>query len=181
MRRDAIKGKSLAFHTFIQPNNPPRTKMSPTVPTPDQLSNKEAIADTIYRGVLGIDSNNFDLMLSALYDSPTTAFEINGERTEGIEAIKVRTFDRIGPLDTTHNISNVRIEVEDGAETASLTAHILAQHYRAGEGLLDDSKGVLVGGLYFIDLVNDTDGAWKVTTWKIKIIWMDGDKSVIGM
>jgi hypothetical protein len=71
--------------------------------------------------------------------------------------------------------------MEDGAETASLTAHGLAQHYRAGEGLLEDSKGVLVGGLYFVDLVRNSDDGWRITTWKITIIWMDGDKGVIGL
>jgi hypothetical protein len=155
--------------------------MSPAAPTPHQLSIRDAITDPIYRAVLGVDTNNFDLVTSALHDSPTTSFEINGEQYQGIEAIKARVFDRIGPLDTTHTVSNVRIEMEDGAERASLTAHILAQHYRPGEGLLGDSKGVLVGGLYFVDLVRNPDDDWRITTWKIKMIWKDGDESVIGL
>ncbi|KAJ5997289.1 hypothetical protein N7499_006408 [Penicillium canescens] len=155
--------------------------MPPAAPTPHQFSTREAITDTIYRGVLGIDTNDLDLFVSALHDSPTTNFEINGEQYQGIEAIKPRVFDRIGPLDTTHTVSNVRIEMEDGAEMASLTAHVLAQHYRAGEGSLGDSKGVLVGGLYFVDLVRSSDDGWRITTWKIKMIWMDGDKGVIGL
>jgi hypothetical protein len=155
--------------------------MSPAAPTPHQLSTRDAITDTIYRGVLGVDTNNFDLVTSALHDSPTTSFEINGEQYQGLEAIKARVFDRIGPLDTTHTVSNMRIEMEDGAEVASLTAHVLAQHYRPGEGLLGDSKGVLVGGLYFVDLVRNPDDDWRITTWKIKMIWKDGDESVIGL
>ncbi|KAJ5294195.1 hypothetical protein PENANT_c028G00034 [Penicillium antarcticum] len=154
--------------------------MSPTASTPHILSSREAITDTIYRGVLGIDTNNFDLVLPALHNSPTTTFDLNGEQHKGIEAIKTCAFDKVGPLDTTHTVSNVRIEMEDGAETASATAHILGQHYRAGEGLVENSRGVLVGGLYFVDLVKDEHGAWKITMWRIKVIWMDGDKGVIG-
>jgi len=33
--------------------------------------------------------------------------------------------------------------------------------------------------LYYVDVVRDTDGLWKIKTWRMKIIWTTGDVGVM--
>lgn len=83
-------------------------------------------------------------------------------------------------MDTTHMISNVRVDVKDGADTASLTAYALAQHCPPGKGKELDAPKYLVGGEYWIDLVRDEgDGLWKIKKWVLDVIWRQGDASIM--
>jgi hypothetical protein len=42
--------------------------------------------------------------------------------------------EHVGPMDTTHTISNVRVSMKDGANTVSFTSLVLAQHALPGQG-----------------------------------------------
>ncbi|KXL51491.1 MAG: hypothetical protein FE78DRAFT_135696, partial [Acidomyces sp. 'richmondensis'] len=82
--------------------------------------------------------------------------------------------------DTSHMISNIRVDIKDDANTASLTAYALAQHCPSGRGKEPDGPKYLVGGEYFIDLLKDEeDGMWKIKTWILEVIWRQGDRSVM--
>jgi molybdopterin synthase catalytic subunit len=35
------------------------------------------------------------------------------------------------------------------------------------------------GGEYFVDLVKERDGLWKIKKWTMKVIWSQGDRSII--
>ena len=77
-------------------------------------------------------------------------------------------------------ISNVRVDVKDGADTASLTAYALAQHCPPGKGKEPDASKYLAGGEYCIDLIKDeADGLWKIKKWVLNVIWSQGDASVM--
>ena len=80
-------------------------------------------------------------------------------------------------MDTTHIISNVRVDIKDGASTASLTAKAIAQHCPPDKGGEPDSLYLMTGAMYFIDLVkNEGDGLWKAKKWVMKLIWRQGDR-----
>jgi hypothetical protein len=144
------------------------------------LTTRDAITDAIYRVVIGLDINDSALFDSAFVPGKDTSFDLNGTVSSGPDAIRENIFVPIGPLDTTHFISNVRVELKDGAETAYVTASALAQHYRVGEGLVPDAKRLLSGSLYFVDVVKDgSDGLWRTKTFKMKIVWMEGDISIL--
>lgn len=143
------------------------------------LSQRDAIADALYRVVIGIDTNDKALFNSG-FISNDVVFEMNGNRMEGLDVIHENMFSNVGPLDTTHFISNVRVDAKEGAETASMTAYALAQHYKPGEGMMPDTKRLLSGSMYWIDVVKDGEsGLWKVKSWIMKIIWVEGDMSIV--
>ena len=77
-------------------------------------------------------------------------------------------------------ISNVRVDVKDGADTAFLTAYALAQHCPPGKGIEPDGPKLLVGSEYLVDLVKDEgDGLWKIKKWVLNVSWRQGDASVM--
>jgi len=146
------------------------------------LTPREAITDALYRAVIGFDSNDISIFNSA-FAGEDVIFELNDGHTRvvnGLSAIHTQVLDQVGPMDTTHMISNVRVAVKDGAGTASLTAYALAQHCPPGRGKEPDGPKFLVGGEYWIDLVRDEgDGLWKIKKWVLNVIWRQGDASVM--
>jgi hypothetical protein len=139
------------------------------------LTDREAIADALYRGVLAFDHADEDLLRSAVTED--VAGEIAGASSQGIAELKTTVFDRVAKLDTTHFLSNMRISIES-ATTAKVTCSALAQHVRPGKGFEPGPNKFLAGALYLCDVVKVGD-LWKIKTWNAKIIWADGDPSVM--
>lgn len=144
------------------------------------FTTSEAITDSLYRAVIGLDTNDLTLFESAWINKKDAVFEMNGNAMEGFDAIHDNIFKHIGPLDTTHFITNTRIQMEDGANTAILTAYALAQHYKTGEGADPATKRLLSGSMYNIDVVRyDSDNLWKIKKWGMRIVWVEGDMSIV--
>lgn len=154
--------------------------MSVPVALSPPLTSREAITDTLYRFILGIDTNDVALFNSAFTED--ARWDLNGKIVEGLKTIQTDCYERtLSTLDTTHFVSNIRINVLDGGAEASLSALFQAQHYRGGAGPIPDSARFLMGGQYFLDLTkDDTDGLWKITVFKTRTIWTEGDRSVMG-
>lgn len=144
------------------------------------LPPREAIVDALYRAIIGLDTNNYALFESAWIDRQDVVFEMDGNAMNGLDVIEENIFKNIGPLDTTHFLTNIRIEAKDGADSATVTTYALAQHYKAGEGKVPDTKRLLSGSMYSVDVVKDkgTD-LWKIKTWNMKIVWTEGDMSIV--
>jgi hypothetical protein len=146
------------------------------------LTPREAIVDAMTRALVACDRNDTALFNSA-WDGEDVAFEINdGDKKvlPNLGLIRMHILDRVGPMDTTHNISNIRVDVKDGADTALLTATSLAQHCPPGRGKEPDGPKYLVGGEYSADVIKDNaDGVWKIKKWALKVIWAQGDASVM--
>lgn len=143
------------------------------------LTPREAIADALHRCVLGIDSNNRDLFESGCSKNESMTVIAGPITIEGWTEIS-EFFQRLFILVTTHITSNIRIEVKDGADTASMTAHAVAYHVRPEDALKLEDTSYTASCLYFIDLVKDSkDGLWKIKKWEIKILWTTGDRAVL--
>jgi hypothetical protein len=138
-----------------------------------------AISDALLRVLIGLDTNDRKLYESAWITggNPDQLFEMGGKSTNINDL-----FNFIGPVDTQHLISNVRVNVEDGnTDEASVTAYAWAQHHRPGEGVQPDSKHLTSGSRYFVDVVRDSaDGLWKIKKWVMTVVWLDGDRSIVG-
>lgn len=142
------------------------------------LTTREAVADALYRAVLAFDTDDQALLDSAL--ALDAVFDLDGRIMNGLDAIHSECFATVSKLDTTHFISNVRINVVEGASEASMTASALSQHFRPGAGKTPGATNLMAGSLYFIDLVKDeVDGLWKMKNWKMKLIWSNGDWGVM--
>lgn len=149
------------------------------------LSTREAITDALYRSIRGWDHND-----TAAFNSSFIGEEIEMEMKAGDgEGMKVNSLSQlrdgllahVGPMDTTHMISNIRIDVKDGADTAALTCYALAQHCPPGRGKEPDGPKFLVGGEYTMEMVKDQkDGLWKIRKWLLDVIWRQGDAAVMG-
>lgn len=142
------------------------------------LSTMEAITDALYRFVLGLDNADLTLFESAFAEDGV--FEINGDVMQGMDTIRAKCYDRISKLDTTHFISNVRVDFKEGDSEASLTASSLAQHYRAKQGMVPNATRLLSGALYSIKLIHDTKSSlWKIKHCVARLIWAEGDWGVL--
>ncbi|KIM93648.1 hypothetical protein OIDMADRAFT_137385 [Oidiodendron maius Zn] len=143
------------------------------------LSTREEITDLVVRACLGFDSNDKPLWESVWAESPDIIFEINGNVMKGIDEMNKNCFDIVGPMDTQHLISSIRIDVKDGADTAHMTANALAQHYHKGQGQVPDAEHMLAGSTYIIHAVKEYNGLWKIKSWVLKIIWTQGSWAVM--
>ena len=146
------------------------------------LTPREAIADALYRSLIGFDRHDIPIFESS-FAGEDVSFEIHDGETRvinGLSTIRDGLLAGIGPLATTHTMSNIRIDVKDGADTASLTCTALAQHCPPGRGKELDGPKFLVGGEYRLNLIRDEiDGLWKIKKWVLDITWKEGDASIL--
>lgn len=148
--------------------------------TLSSLSPREAVVDALHRCILGMDSNNRELLESGFVKSEDITIILGPATISGWTAFNEFLL-KIFALVTTHVTSNIRVELEDGAGTASLTAHAIAYHVRPGDALKPEDTSYTVGSLYSIDLVKDgDDGLWRIKKWHLQILWTTGDSAIIG-
>jgi len=141
------------------------------------LTPREAVADALHRCVLGIDSQSHDLFASAILNDDSSSLVINPVTLNGwpaIDAAMTRAFAVV----TTHFVTNIRVEVEEGAETAKMTANAIAYHVRPDEAFGKENTSYTAGCLYFMDLVRK-EGLWRIKRWEIKTQWTTGDIKVL--
>jgi len=145
------------------------------------LPDRESITDTLYRSVFGLDTADQATFETAWHKDATFIYD-SSPPADGLDTILATVFKYVGEgLDTTHFVTNVRVEVKDGADTATATAHALAQHYRRGEGRDPKAPRYLTGNMYFVELAKDgSDGLWKIKNFDLKVIWREGDPSIVG-
>jgi hypothetical protein len=145
------------------------------------LSPREAIADALYRAAIASDHHDPALFDSA-WAGEDVSMEIHDDNKRvlgGLSLIRTNVLNRVGPMDTTHNISMVRVNHQDGADTASLTATSIAQHAAAGTGRDPNGTKYTVGGEYSVDLIRDDTGVWKIKKLVLNVIWTTGDASLM--
>jgi hypothetical protein len=145
------------------------------------LSPREAIADALYRAAIASDHHDFTLFNSA-WAGEDVSMEIHDDNKrviQGLSSIRINVLNKVGPMDTTHNISMVRVNYQDGADTASLTATSTAQHASSGTGRDPNGTKYTVGGEYSVDLVKDEAGIWKIKKLVLNVIWTSGDASLM--
>jgi len=139
------------------------------------LTDREAIADPLYRAVLAFDQSSESLLHSAVTEDLSA--EMAGLSSQGIPDFKKKVYNRVSKLDTTHFLSNMRVNIES-VTTAKATCSAMAQHVRPGKGFEPGPNKFTSGGLYACYLVMVGD-LWKIKSWKANIVWVDGDRSVM--
>ncbi|KAH8800486.1 hypothetical protein F5884DRAFT_810559 [Xylogone sp. PMI_703] len=139
----------------------------------------EAITDALYRALRGVDYNDVSVFNSA-FVGEDISFTTEQITINSLSALGKVVLGHTGPIGTSHTPSNIRIDVKDGGNTASLTAFVLAQHRLPGTGKDPDAPKLLAGGEYVLDLVEDeADGLWKIKKWVVNVIWRKGDLFVL--
>lgn len=178
MQQDKKKDKKTTAinHTYNFAIMPTSIPSLPTTLTPP-LVGREAIADAVYRCVMGLDTNDLPLFQSAFTND--AIFDLNGTIMAGFDAINAQCFASISNMDTNHFITNLRINLVDQDSKVQVTCSALAQHYRGGEGMKPNATQLLAGSLYWLDMVKDAgDGLWKIKKLVLKSTWGQGDWAV---
>ena len=142
------------------------------------LSPREAVADALHRAVLGIDSNNYTLFSSACLQTEEMLWIGGGFHIAGWPAIK-QLFNKLFTMVTTHTITNIRIDLEEGASEAHLTAHAMSYHIRPEDAFAEEDTSYTASSLYDIGLVRGEEGSWRIKKWEAKVLWTKGNRSII--
>lgn len=146
------------------------------------LTPREAVADTLIRLLIGFDKNDVQLFSSA-FAGEDVILELNGGNKRSLNSLSdiiTHVFNLVGPMDSSHTIGNVRVDVKEGGHTAHLFAYVLAQHCQAGKGKDPAAPKYSTGGDYSVDFVKDeVDGKWKVKKFVLDVIWNQGDPSIM--
>ena len=146
-------------------------------PSPLALTPREAVTDTLYRALLGLDSNNRPLFESACLATSDMEWVGGGYSIKGWGAVSA-LFERVFSLITTHVISNVRVAFED-EETARLTAHAVSYHVRLEDKESVEEKSFTGYSLYDIVLVRPEAGEWKIKRWQADVLRTTGDRAIV--
>ena len=149
-----------------------------------QLANDRfEIADALHRYAFGLDHGDADSLASALTEDCRFDFRSAGKKLEidfpplnGRDSILNALLPMIGPLDTSHSVSNLQIEVS--SDTATLYAYVLSQHFMPREGSRRGSEYALLMNRYDCDLVRDGD-KWRFKRMTIDNAWALGNPEIL--
>jgi hypothetical protein len=141
------------------------------------------IADALHRYAFGLDHGDADSLASTLTQDCQFDFRPAGKKLgidfpllEGRDAILKAVLPLIGPLDTTHTVSNLQIEI--GSDTATLYAYVMSQHFMPGRGSRRGAENALLMNRYDCELVRDKD-KWRFCRLKIDNAWAQGDPEIL--
>ena len=141
------------------------------------------IAETMYRYAFGLDHGDPDSLASTFTEDAVLDFSAGGAKLgldfpvlNGREAIVQTLVAIIGPLDTTHTLSNILVEVS--GDTATLHAYMLAQHFPPGRGSQRGSDYALLMNRYDVELVRDA-AKWRMRRVMIDNAWANGDPDIL--
>ncbi|WP_328583825.1 nuclear transport factor 2 family protein [Streptomyces sp. NBC_00370] len=148
------------------------------------LADRAAVADTLHRYAAGLDHGDAELFTSSLTGDATVdltpattkiglEFPVLAPRDVVVGAL----IPAVGPLDTSHVISNIRTTVN--GDSASVQCYAMAQHFPPGEGPKPDrTRHALMMNRYDADLVRDGE-TWRIRRLTIDSAWFTGDPTVL--
>src|SRR5580765_5449160 len=143
------------------------------------------IADTLHRFAFGLDHGDADSLASAFTEDCIFDFRPAGRKLKidfpklsGREAIVNALIPFLGPLDTSHTVSNLQIEVSD--DSATLYAYVMSQHFMPREGCRPGSEHALLMNRYDCELVRD-GAKWRFNRLTIDNAWLQGDAEILNV
>jgi hypothetical protein len=148
--------------------------------TIDKLAAYAEVTDALLRFANGMDTDDAELIRSAFTVDAVADFgpaaqrlEIQFPLLEGRDVITQGLSGFAAGLDTTHSVSNVRVEFAD-SETATAYALVEAQHLPVGVR----DRHLLMKNQYRITARREA-GEWRMAQMIVDNVWADGDVTVI--
>lgn len=157
-------------------------------PMPDDrlqlLIDQAAIADALHRYTAGLDHGDADLLTSSLTEDAmvdltpaTSKIGLDFPALKPRDTVVGALIPAVGPLDTSHAISNIRATVH--GDTAHVNCYAMAQHYLPGEGPKPErTRHALMMNRYDADLTRD-GSTWRISRLTIDNAWFEGDATVL--
>ena len=141
------------------------------------------IADTLHRYAFGLDHGDVDSLASSftedcIFDFRPAArkLEIDFPKLSGREAVVNALIPFLGPLDTSHTVSNLQIEISD--DSATLYCYVSAQHFMPREGCRPGSENALLMNRYDGQLIRDGQ-KWRFRQIVIDNAWAQGNPEIL--
>lgn len=144
-----------------------------------EVRDRLEIVDTLYRFGAGIDFNSEALLMSSF--APDVIVDMTpGNPLWGIELPVFEGRDTViqalrgsvGLLDTTHAVTNPRIEIK--GDTAKLYAIVEAQHLLPN----DHNRHCLMKNQYDVNLIRDGD-RWVISHMLVNGVWFTGEPGIL--
>jgi hypothetical protein len=151
---------------------------------PATIEDRLAIADVLHRYAEGLDLGNADFLQAALTEdaivdlTPATerlgmAFPVLQPRSAVVDALMTY----VGPLDTSHSVSNLQVEV--AGDEAKARCYCQGRHFLPGEGPDPaETRHALMMSRYDVRLRRGPDG-WRIAHLIISLAWFEGDPLVL--
>jgi ketosteroid isomerase-like protein len=149
-----------------------------------ELTDRAEIADAIYRYTAGLDFGDAELLASSLTEDAVVDLTAATAKL-GLEFPALTPRDlvvdaltgAVGPLDTSHCVTNVRIDLT--GDTATARCYAQANHYLPGEGPKPDrTRHALMMNRYTAELARDGE-RWRIRRLLIDCAWFEGDPQVL--
>src|SRR5206468_6289500 len=141
------------------------------------------IADALHRFAFGLDHVDADSLSSALTEDCVLDFRPAGRKLDldfpkitGRQAIVDALIPLLGPLDTSHAVSNFQIEISD--DSATLYCYVMAQHFMPREGPKPGTENALLMNRYDCELTRDGE-KWRFKRMVIDNAWAQGNPEII--
>src|SRR5215216_6834545 len=141
------------------------------------------IADALHRFAFGLDHGDADSLASALTEDCVFDFRPAGKKlgldfpkVTGRQAIVDELIPLLGPLDTSHTVSNLQIEISD--DSATLYAYVMSQHFMPREGCRRGSENALLMNRYDCELVRNGQ-KWRFKRVTIDSAWAQGNPEIL--
>ncbi|MBV9618217.1 MAG: nuclear transport factor 2 family protein [Verrucomicrobia bacterium] len=139
------------------------------------------IADALHRIAFGLDHGDADSLSSALTEDCVLDFRPAGKklaldfpRLTGRKAIVDALIPLLGPLDTSHTVTNLQIEIDD--DSATLYCYVMAQHFMPRQGSRPGSENALL--MNDCQFVRD-DQKWRFRQIMIYNAWAQGNPEIL--
>ena len=141
------------------------------------------IADALHRFAFGLDHGDADSLASTLTEDCVLDFRPAGRKLgldfpklTGRQAIVDALIPLLGPLDTSHTISNLQIEISD--DSATLYGYVLAQHFMPRQGPKPGAENALLMNRYDCELTRDRE-KWRFKRMMIDNAWAQGNPEIL--
>lgn len=142
-------------------------------------ADKFAVIETLHRFAAGIDLSDTALLASAFAADAISDFRPAGKKAgfeypvlEGRENIVAALSGSLHHIDTTHSISNPRVNID--GDKAVMDVLVEAQHLPSA----DHSRYYLMKNRYDVELVRQ-DEVWVIQRVTIDNVWRMGDPTVL--
>ncbi len=141
------------------------------------------IADALHRYAFGLDHGDADSLASVFTEDCVFDFRPAGKKLEidfpklnGRQAIVDALIPFLGPLDTSHTVSNLQIEISDNS--AMLYAYVMSQHFMPRQGSRRGAENALLMNRYDCELVRDQQ-KWRFKRVTIDNAWAQGNPQIL--
>ena len=149
-----------------------------------QLANdRYEVADALHRYAFGLDHNKADVLASALAEDCILDFRPADKKLHlgfplitGRQAILDSVLPLIGPLDTSHTVSNLQIAIS--GNSATLAAYVMSQHFMPRQGSCRGAESAMLMNRYQCELAREGE-KWRFKRITIDNAWCQGDAEVI--